>query len=898
MTETVTVQEAPSRAKAVLKYSLMPGIVPQAKEMVRGGFGYLAYLMAMVYFTVRIFPENHPYLKPENVGKYGLRDVIAAAANRVVFSKKNIDQIVIFGAILSAVVILFLQIISFVFFILSGDAFAQSVFALPEANIETDIAYQLMREVFGIPGMFGEIEGGRTALHQAFHFLLNFYNLAILLVAVLVFMYYVIVVVAETAQTGVPFGKRFSHIYAPIRLVIAVGLLVPLNYGLNGSQYVTLFAAKIGSNFASNAWINFSNIVQNPTGLGNASLVAKTKAPDVTGLVSFMAVATTCRAAYAEQKILGNKEIKLYQVEEGTNLAEKRITEITGNTAQIANINGTEDIRLAMGIEESLGVGSIKALIPYCGSIVIPLVTSLTPARDGSNAGDLQRRYMELVIGLWNDPLLRDTGIEFARAQNGTLDPRGVNQGGGGIASTYHPETTVRSGKFEQWNNSVKTIVDVHYQQARNSADFAMREETRTLGWGGAGIWYNRIAQVNGAFTVSTYAIPGSDKFPKVMQTILEAKKRSDNILDGCKAFEPNFANNETPLTPSDQYIARVLYDAHVYWNCHRSRNAANFVLDTIAVIFGLEGLISIREKAEAAGVDANGNLTSEEVNIHPLAKLSALGRGLVENAIRSVGVAMLGSAVGGALGGGAFGIVAQHFGESAKAASGMLVGVATIGLSIGFTTYYILPFLPFIYFFFALGSWVKSIFEAMVGAPLWALAHLTIDGDGIPGKMASNGYFLIFEIFLRPILTVCGLLGGMAIFTALANILNDIFNIVVENTANVDLEEAEDAGNLRSIIDVFFFTCLYAIILYMIALSSFKMINVVPNSILRWMGSGASAFSDGQDDPAGSLTQYAALGGARVGGQIAGAATQGAEAVGAFGGGLKASIAPPKAGG
>ncbi len=886
MTEATTIQQAPNRAKAVLKYSLMPNIVPQAKEMARSGFGYLAYLMAMVYFTVRILPENHAYLKPENVGQYGLRDVIAAAANRVTFSRKNIDQIVIFFAILSAVVILFLQIASFVFFILSGDAFAQSVFALPDANVETDIAYHLMREVFGIPGMFGELDGGRTALHQAFHFLLNFYNLAILLVAVLVFIYYVIVVVAETAQTGVPFGKRFSHIYAPIRLVIAVGLLVPLNYGLNGSQYVTLFAAKIGSNFASNAWINFSNIVQNPTGLDNASLIAKTKAPDVTGLVSFMAVAVTCREAYRVQRILGNKEIKMYQVEEGTDLTNKQITEVTGGASQIANANGTQDIRLVMG---SFADSEVIELIPHCGSIVVPLVTSLTPARDGTNAGDLQKRYLELVISLWKDSDLERVGFEFAQAQAGLT------------GRDYHPDTTIRTQKFEDQNKHVKTIVNTHYQQARDSADFNMREETRLLGWGGAGIWYNRIAQVNGAFTVSTFAVPGSDKFPKVMQEIMEEKKRSDNILDGCKVFEPNYANNKTGSNKDgegDTYLGRVLYDAHVYWNCHRTRNAANFILDTIAAIFGLEGLISIREKEEQEVTDANGNSTTAEINVHPLAKLSALGRGLVESAIRAVGIAMLGSAVGGALGGGAFGIVAQHFGESANAASAMLVSVATIGLSVGFTTYYILPFLPFIYFFFALGSWVKSIFEAMVGAPLWALAHLRIDGDGIPGKMASNGYFLIFEIFLKPILTVCGLLGGMAIFTALANILNDIFNIVVENTASVDLEDAEENGNLRSIIDVFFFTCLYAIILYMMALSSFKMINVVPNGILRWIGSGVSAFSDGQDDPAGSLTQYAAIGGARIGGQIANASTQGAQAIGALGGGFKTSVAPPKAGG
>ena len=62
---------------------------------------------------------------------------------------------------------------------------------------------------------------------------------------------------------------------------------------------------------------------------------------------------------------------------------------------------------------------------------------------------------------------------------------------------------------------------------------------------------------------------------------------------------------------------------------------------------------------------------------------------------------------------------------------------------------FYIIPFMPFIYFFFAVGTWVKAIFEAMVGVPLWALAHIRIDGQGLPGDAAMNGYYLLLEIFV-----------------------------------------------------------------------------------------------------------------------------------------------------
>ena len=72
-----------------------------------------------------------------------------------------------------------------------------------------------------------------------------------------------------------------------------------------------------------------------------------------------------------------------------------------------------------------------------------------------------------------------------------------------------------------------------------------------------------------------------------------------------------------------------------------------------------------------------------------------------------------------------------------------------TAGIIMGFVLYYILPFMPFIYFFFAVGSWVKAIFEAMVGVPLWALAHLKIQGEGLPTQSALTGYLLIYPQFL-----------------------------------------------------------------------------------------------------------------------------------------------------
>ena len=166
-----------------------------------------------------------------------------------------------------------------------------------------------------------------------------------------------------------------------------------------------------------------------------------------------------------------------------------------------------------------------------------------------------------------------------------------------------------------------------------------------------------------------------------------------------------------------------------------------------------------------------------------------------------------------------------------------------------------------------------------MVGVPLWALAHLRIDGEGLPGNSAANGYFLIFEIFLRPILTVFGLIAATLIFTAQVRVLHFLWSIVTENLTGFDQGDpvigVAGASNpllsfKRSIIDEFFFSIVYAIIVYMMAIAAFKLIDKIPDNLLRWMGSSVSSFGDINQDSVDGLTRYAALGGATSGQKLA----------------------------
>lgn len=904
-----------SRGRRVAKYVLLPGIIPQIKELTRGGFGYLAFLIALVYQAVRILPANHPYGQYKNIGKFGIRQVVAMAANNVKFTKANIDQIIVFFAIIAALIILVLQFVGFILLLISGNAWANDIdpnsfggiFATQ--NQETDIAFRMMRQVFGIPGFFGDLEGaaggadGRTSLHIALQGMFQFYNLAILIVAILVFVYYIIVVVGETATTGTPFGQRFSHIYAPIRLVLAIGLLVPLNYGFNGAQYLTFYAAKLGSGFATTGWTQFNKSLEdsNPLGADNATLIAKPQNPDVTALVQFMSMVVTCREAYALNEQKNIEGIVKYD------RPGYRYLPFNVNTLNTLISDGwNENIEIQFGsVKTDPNAASSSSEIPEaadynaeCGTIQVPVNLALKDTGTSFYPGQLQKNYYLQVRSLWVNSDLKDLGEMFAkkfalRASAHSDDIVNICNGN----AACEPDSELKDAALSKARIMLDNVI-TQYDAAKRAAletDNKIREETLALGWGGAGIWYNRIAQINGAYVVAVRNLPDPKLMPAVMEKVAEHKRQNAITVKGCERFEPNLAGDKAikfDNGTTDEYYAKVFNSAYQYWCEDKKEETNNFVLDIMSAIFGLDGLMTIRDTVDVA-VEGGEEGETRTIEIHPLAKLSALGKGLIESAIRNMTFGVASAFIGGVASSTPFGAAFQAF-------TSMFVSIATIALSIGFITFYILPFLPFIYFFFALGNWVKGIFEAMCGAPLWALAHLRIDGDGLPGKNAVNGYLLLFEIFLRPILTVFGLIGGMAIFAALAAIINEIFNIVVRVGVGVDLAaEGESAISMHTV-DIFFFTCVYAVILYMMATASFKMINLVPNSILRWFGNNVTSFSDGQPDPTDGLVQYAAIGGGKIGGQLAQGITQGAQGVGSVIGvpfGLAANAGKPAGG-
>lgn len=902
--------------RSVAGYIFLPRIIPRVREFFAGGFAMITLFIAIVYNMVRLLPNNHPYLLAENKGQYKLRHVIAAAADNLVFKRENFDQIIVFFAVLTGVVLLFLQFFILLYSFLLQPAAAQ-IFNTP--NPEQDVAFLLLDRVFGVPGLFCNATGDCSALqaelpfafHIALQSLFQFYSLGMLIVGIIIFLYYAVVVVGETAISGTPFGQRFQNMWVPIRLVVALGLLVPVNFGLNSAQYITLTAAKWGSGLATNGWNQFNAAINDSPAFGGSggnpigeteSLIAKPQTPDMTPIVHFMALAHACTFDYWVQgnQTLGRPPSNQFYIKP---YFAKAPSALNADPALFMEADGMDydtaldfynqgDIVIIFGEKypATKETGYKGNVVPRCGKIRIQ--TSDTenkgaPERfGGPNA--IQKFYYDAIMQMWNDGEIYGMAQRFVAVQNAQrinpcLFTVSTTLVGGADECREPPSVIAKARLSARYNGLADQAVTKAWQDyntASNDINFEYQDELRNRGWGGAGIWYNKIAQFNGAFVGSTFKMPtiGATDMPMVMQEIRELNGQQNTTPTEEDMYCLKLSGRETQNVPTKDAvtIGRDLCLYQKFWledgtnaNENEDNLGENFYIDTMHMIFGTAGLFQMR---------------GQNIDVHPLAQLSAVGKGLIDSAVYNIAGSTAFSFGGG---------IAKALGANGTA-SGLMIAskaastVAFVGLTAGFLLYYILPFMPFLYFFFAVATWLKTVFEAMVGVPLWALAHLRLDGEGLPGEGASNGYFMILEIFLRPIIIVFGLIAAMVIFTAQARAMTYIWDLVImnltghEDSSVILVPGASSASVDRGIIDEFFYTIIFTIIMYMMANASFKLIDRIPQGITRWLGASVPAFGDfAADKSLASVNQYVGIAGQTMIPQVTGQLNQTASGLG-----------------
>lgn len=167
--------------------------------------------------------------------------------------------------------------------------------------------------------------------------------------------------------------------------------------------------------------------------------------------------------------------------------------------------------------------------------------------------------------------------------------------------------------------------------------------------------------------------------------------------------------------------------------------------------------------------------------------------------------------------------------------------------LSIGFTTCYYIPMLPYIIFTFGVIAWFFAVIESMVAAPIFALGVTTPEGEGLLGK-GEHGLMLIINVFLRPSMMIIGFISSIGLSYVSIWVMNRGFDV-----ASGFLKINASEGRIASTSDIYgirwgdfpfaqLLGCMFYIVIYVslyttIIQKAFTLIFILPDKILRWIG-------------------------------------------------------------
>jgi conjugal transfer/type IV secretion protein DotA/TraY len=809
------------------------------------------HLVAGVFAVYGLLPKTYPGLQ-DSEAPLSFSHIIATAWQNVRFTREGAPQAILFFTIVGVMIVGALVAISALMSLFIGHAHAQSdpnsMFTAPAG----DIAQSWIDFLFN-GGSLGDYSGGTASdvstnfLQSALVKVLAFYSDAILIIAAIILFYHLTAMVVETAHHGVVMGKRASQIWAPIRLVVAIGLLVPINGGLNSGQYIVIKMAELGSGLATNTWNQFLTALNSYSSTG-----VPMNAPIMTGVAMNLLLDEACMLDY-------NTRLDVL---------------IAGGVQGLGSVGGTDGAH----------VSDHQSVITVNGHGGV---------RHSFSTNDV---YGQCICGAYfspNAPGHDDASVAAFGAEIGALGSAVTNMTEDAKQIlTIMPTDAGGSGQSElSLSINAKTMTDViAYQQSISTALAGYASNTQSqastaigqiqqYGWVFAGALMPVIEREQGMISNAVnagmpLAMP-PDSFDDITSKIDDSKLNivSQVLMSDIPTFQTLEAKawSQAAAAGGTDSAAQcaVMLGLQDRAQGGMGQGAFDSFLQEVDKVAAWDGVWQTGTGAPCAGNTAGMGLNTFKLGINLnggdiIGQLVSLGHSNLSVAINLIEAAIAGKAlggiggavaglVGGAIGGLAAGaptvagaLPAAAAGASLGAAFGGAVGAlmsaaagiveffAFVFFTCGFVLAFLLPMFPFTRMFFAVLSWIGAIIEAIIAIPLVALAHLNPEGEGLPGASGKQAYFYVFNLFLFPVLTVFGLVAGLLVFMIAANFMTYAYNLAVASSGGTAYG--------HEVMSKLLYSVLYVATIYICANHAFAMITHVPQNALKWMGASGQS--------------------------------------------------------
>lgn len=660
----------------------------------------------------------------------------------------------------------------------------------------TDWSSQILNELFPLtsgtntPSLGGE--------QSAIGIMLGDLNGLVMLIAMAFVAYSTIIELHRGAETGRVLSEKTSS-WSPVRMGFAAIMMIPLATGFSVGQGGVI---KIAGWAVGGANTVYDNAIQaiGPQGLP----ITTPQIPNVEPIVADLINSEVCRALINDAAA-NAKEVP-------------PPTDVTGGSGTSGYVDINYDL-----------AGNQGGSNPTCGSIHIDTGNGAQPI-DGVNINMASNILADInyVLQSTIQPAAQAAANNWWTDRNSSdLQPLW----GTYVAATnqlVQMLTTTASNVITtlQSSNGTQGNLDATEQQMEN------------LGWAGAGAYFWKIAQINGA-TLSmlgtTIGAPDNPSYsgvgpaiaadiaPAMIATTKFMQEIKNNAATNDSSTPPSGISNksmETQGGPMSFLMSRMAFNQVLLNNLDQALAPTAGVWQDPFV-----SMATLGSKMIAASTAALGSVGSLR---------AANAKGLWSRIVRLFPGADATSAAAKVFDGGVLGTFVFT----------LCMALMVPGLILAF----VMPMIPLTMWIAGVASWLILVIEAMIAVPLWMLAHMTYQGEGFHGR-AYYGYSLLFNVLFRPVLMLFGLMLGYWIFTVMSWLTFQTFNL----SADFVLQQGYLVTNLLGLIILL---AMLVVIEMSWAVMGFRMISQIPYQVIKWVGFAAASRVDMEQFALATTTQ------------------------------------------
>lgn len=162
-----------------------------------------------------------------------------------------------------------------------------------------------------------------------------------------------------------------------------------------------------------------------------------------------------------------------------------------------------------------------------------------------------------------------------------------------------------------------------------------------------------------------------------------------------------------------------------------------------------------------------------------------------------------------------------------------------------------VIPSMPYFFFITGVVAWYIHTLQAMAGLPFWAVMHMIPERSFVGSQ--TQGYVTVISLFLRPMLTLAGLFLAFILADPILIFVTDTFFAMQDNM----LSNSVGTGFWRIIIELVTFSkwlIVYCTLIMSICFMIFGLAGTLPDTVLRWLGSGLQAGGWGESNARDAL--------------------------------------------